>query len=1047
MNPAGQETAVACPICGSWEVFEPSPTGRTRRCPRCSVPVDGHACDTRVAGPGSTTPAPAVDAPMLHARFGKYDIVREAARGAMGVVYQAWEPGLQRAVALKVLRSERPVAAPGQVAASADEELQRFLREARTTAALQHPGIVQVHEVGEIDGHPFIAMEWVEGGSLRDYMDGRRLVTDPRVLLRWLAAIARAVHFAHQHGVIHRDLKPENILLKPDPDAVGAFQPKVVDFGLAREVDAQTRITRTGQVMGTPAYMSPEQSDGGMTVDARSDVFSLGCVLYEVLCGRRAFDGPSPLAILYAVLHQDPVPARRIRPDIGADFETVVQRAMEKSPSRRYAGAGELADDLERALRGEPVQARPVSTMTRLARQAVRHRAMVGVVLMSLSLTGALTAYLHRERAERARAEEERAAMQRRAELEKRRSDLSQRVLDKAGLVQDVLARWVAIAEPIRELVRNSHVSHWSSTQVREAAEKPWRAVAQFVERTPDDATSRATSLALAGWARWHAGYAEEGLRWMRDARALDPDLPYGALMESFCWLWDYLLLQPMAAFSSGNRDGLVFWQMPDETEEMKQIRLRIEALVEDAGRAQVWGEKLARDFRGSMAAMQALQSGRYEEAEQALTAAVGSSALVTAQTELLYARAKVRCLLGTYDEGLRDLDEVLAVWPDEVTVRFYSGLQAYALAERAVRSGADPSGHFDRALREFAGVLERVPEHGDAAATRGSARMARAGWVQRQGGDPLPDLDRAVSDYARAMTGPVDRNDARYNHATALHSRWQLRWERGDRECGDLVRAIEEMDRVIVLAPEYPSHWDARGRMWYSLARAVASLGDDPGSQLEAALADATHAAAGTDANASSGWYEFRGRVGLAVAAYRASQGDVRTQPEIQASLLALEEAIRRDPDVRAYRTTCDEAQRMLDAATSERTRQLWHAERMVELGAYSAAGVLFRGAFATAPGPGAAPADRLMATSAYNLACVESLASVGRRGPLAVPTAVPAPIAAEHRAAAFRAIETAVQAGYADALHLGQDPDLEPLHADPRWAAVLERVGAGKH
>jgi serine/threonine-protein kinase len=294
-----------------------------------------------------------------------YEIDGELGRGGMGVVYKARQVSLRRTVALKMILA-------GGHAGTA--ELARFRTEAEAIARLQHPHIVQVHEVGEHEGRPFFSLEFVEGGSLAAKLDGTPWL--PRDAARLVETLARAMHHAHQHHVIHRDLKPANVLLTPDG------QPKVTDFGLAKKLD-EAGLTHSGAVMGTPGYMAPEQAEGKRDVGPAADIYALGAILYELLTGAGPFSGATPLDAILRVLSEEPVPPRRLRAQVPRGLETVCLKCLEKDPRQRYASAQDLADDLGRWLQGVAPLARPPALTGRLARWA-RQRPALAATLCAL---------------------------------------------------------------------------------------------------------------------------------------------------------------------------------------------------------------------------------------------------------------------------------------------------------------------------------------------------------------------------------------------------------------------------------------------------------------------------------------------------------------------------------------------------------------------------------------------------------------------------------------------------------------------------------------
>jgi len=273
---------------------------------------------------------------------GRYEIRREIGRGMMGVVYEAFDPALGRAIALKVIHLAFPVT-PEESAAFE----QRFLSEARIAGRLSHPGIVVVHDAGrDADtGTLFIAMEYLEGRTLSQSSPEPPL--DWREVFRVGARLAEALHHAHTGGVIHRDIKPANIMV------LACGDPKIMDFGIAKVETARMKLTATGQSFGTPLYMSPEQALG-QEVDPRTDLFSLGAILYWLLTGRLAFGAESMMAIIGKVLHQDPPPPSTLRPDLPADADYVIARALAKAPADRYPSGGTMAEDIGDVLAGDP---------------------------------------------------------------------------------------------------------------------------------------------------------------------------------------------------------------------------------------------------------------------------------------------------------------------------------------------------------------------------------------------------------------------------------------------------------------------------------------------------------------------------------------------------------------------------------------------------------------------------------------------------------------------------------------------------------------------
>jgi len=313
-------------------------------------------------------------------RLGEFEVESEIGRGGFGIVYRARQTSLDRPVALKVLYRHL---------VGTEEQVTRFEREARAAARLDHPGLVTVYSWGREGDDFYIAEKLVgEGRTLADYLDELREGTAPpkgyfRFVARLVADVAGALDHAHARGVVHRDIKPSNILLDDD------FQAFIGDFGLAKMEDG-LELSRTGDFVGSPFYMSPEQADSKRgPIDARTDVYALGVTLYELLTRTQPHQGKSAHEIMRRILNEDPKSPRRHDERVPRDLETICLKALEKDPDRRYASAGEMAEDLQAFLYGEPISAVPIGALTRTVRFMRRKRQTVGSVLLAVALLAA----------------------------------------------------------------------------------------------------------------------------------------------------------------------------------------------------------------------------------------------------------------------------------------------------------------------------------------------------------------------------------------------------------------------------------------------------------------------------------------------------------------------------------------------------------------------------------------------------------------------------------------------------------------------------------
>ncbi len=693
-------------------VFRPRPTGA----PRAPAP-------------------PAAPAPAEH-RIGRFVIEAELGRGGMGVVYRALDPGLGRPVALKVIRD------PSR---AGRDELARFEREARAIARLKHPGIVSVYETGEHEGEPFIAMELVPGESFEALL--RRGPLAPKRVAEIVRAVALALAHAHEHGVVHRDMKPANVLV----DQEGA--PHVLDFGLARSEGAETQLTLTGELLGTPAYMAPEQASGVPGQQGpRTDVHALGAILYRALTGRLPFEAENPQALLYKVLTEEPLPPRRVNPGIHADLETITHRCMEKEPARRYASAKEVAEELRRFLDGEPIVAKPAGLAERAWRLTRRNR---WVPLLGAALGLAILAVRLVDDGNKRR---EAAALELAQKANKQLLQTPDEAIETAAeaiALDPKLAQAWAVRGAAQIRKGKLDVGIQDSTRAIELDPKfgqVWanRAIARFERGDLDGARADAS-----------------------EAIALDPELAAA---------WD---ARGGARLCEGDLDGAI----EDATEAIKR----------DPRLVRAWANRgAARDAKGDV-------DGAIADTTRALE-------LDPAVAPAFMTRGAARCKKGEIDRAIEDTTRAIeldprfgAAWATRAGARYRKrdlegaledATRAVELAPRfapgwAVRGAArNDQGDRKGAIADATRALELDPKLVAALVVRGVARLNER------------DLDGAIEDATEAMKLDPRRSVA-----------WRIRGDAREGK-GDRDGAQADLARFLELEPNAPGSDSVRSAL-----------------------------------------------------------------------------------------------------------------------------------------------------------------------------------------------------------------------------------------
>lgn len=702
---------------------------------------------------------PSIPAPDL--RASRFEVGEKLGEGAVSIVHRGIDRELGRPVALKFLRE-------GLV--SSDTVRERFHREAQSLARMDHPHVVKVHDVGEMGGRLFLVMELVDGGSL-----SHLLMNEPRASRRAIALLeqaARGVHHAHERGIVHRDLKPDNILVARGTEA------KVADFGLAHLAQAGTSLTRTGSVLGTPLYMAPEQVDGRPGIDARTDVYALGAILYQMLTGRPPHDAETASQIYEKILREDPEAPQKIDPAVPRELEAVAMKAMEKEPAHRYPSAGELADDLGRWLAGEHVRARPLSAGGRAWRRLTRNRLRVATALLVLAATGSAVLLWSRGRGQ---IEAAKAGA--------RRAEQATRLLEEAN-----------------RSLGNAYAASYSSTIEADDLQREAAQARTLIEKALATDPDYALSHFRMGEVWEIQGYYEKAAASFRRAAELNPGFGPAHYRLGRLLLWQ------------GYLASLNMWTVPDPAD-----RARGERLAQEGVRAIELARTAGGEFDDPLLREVAFAMTNYLRNDPAAVARACRDGIAR------YGRRRgaeefhwLLGLTGTNGaEQLRSFNEALAIRP-----KF-----PLALYSRAWIPGGPGPADFDTALRYAPGFSEALIFRGshylNSPATipqaiadfdelvRRGVHLAPAYNGRGFGRLRLKQYDRAIADFTQAIAVRPE----------GYHLPWIGRAE-ARLMMGDARGAVEDADVAL--------HWEKQEGRKTCLAirgRAKAALGDRGGA------------------------------------------------------------------------------------------------------------------------------------------------------------------------------------------------------------------------
>jgi serine/threonine-protein kinase len=813
----------------------------------------------------------------------RYEIEEFIGRGGMGDVYKARDPRLGRFVALKFLRRDDP------------ELIERFTREAQAQARIDHDNVCPVYEVGVIDGHSYIAMQYVAGGSLKQITDLLSL----RQKVQIMQAVADALHAAHLAGLIHRDIKPGNILVEHQQDE--GWRPFVVDFGIARDLDSHD-LTVTGMVLGTPAFCAPEQVRGETSkLDWRTDVYGLGATLYWFVTGRSPYEGGYP-EIITGVTEHEPEPPHRLNEDVPADLETIILKCLEKEPDRRYATAREVAEDLRRFLSGEPIQARRASLIYRVSKKIRKHKVLTSVALAAAAIMAILV------------------ALSVRAEIEgRRRAAIAQHFVEQAKEIES-MAR-VAAMMPLhdRSLERQSilgrmEVIRDEMADVGELASGPGHYAlgrGHLILQSLDEAERHLRTAVRKGYNSPGVSYSlglvlgqlyERELRLAR--RHTDTELREARVRQIESSLRDQALehlrsssglrletpayVEGLIAFYEGDLEAALFkaeqaygeaeWlyeakklggdvrleigtklaQEGDYDRALSEFRLAGEAYEEAADIARS-DPSINEGDCGRWTMVMELQGRRGVTADDAFNHAVAACGRAVSidpnradvherLARLYWQRADLANDRGDdplpfLAEAIAAADRAIVIDPVSPVAHATLGGALIVAAQHYEGRGRDPRPELQRAVDNLQRAVELDPSSVLSHDDLGYAWERTAKYMMSVGKDPRPSLTRALAAYQRATEIEPAYANA-YNNAGI--ARWRLalyEHRTGLPPFSTLAEAIVSFDGAVGRNPNYHYAYANRGLAWRTLALVELEAGRDPMDAVEAARSDLARA------------------------------------------------------------------------------------------------------------------------------------------------------------------------------------------------------------
>ncbi len=818
---------------------------------------------------------------------GRYKLGVLLGSGGMADVYRAVDPTLNRAVALKFLR------------AIDDDQMERFLREARAQAQVEHPNICKVYEAGDADGHPYIAMQCIEGMTLAQAMP--RMSLDAKIAA--IADVAEALHVAHRSGLVHRDLKPSNIMLEERPD--GRVHPYVMDFGLARD-QKSADLTTVGIVMGTPSYMAPEQARGDrQRVDRRTDIWALGVTLYELLTGSMPFEGESGVALLLNIVQQETPPPRTVNPAIPADLETVILKCLEKDPQRRYDSARALAEDLRRYLDGEPVAARRSSYFYKWVTRARRHPTIAAILgVAALAVLGSMTIALvlawrsaamagaaqrFGQEVERIEAMARYSRMLPLHDIDRERKmirgrlasiDVQSRALGRSaiGPGEYAIGRGHLALEEYEASRRHLDAAWRSGYRAPQVAYALGRALGELYEHELNDADRIANKEARERRRRkLERDYRDPALEWLRRSSGHgggDSPSYAEALIAFYEKRYDVALNRARAAFAEVpwlyeakklEGDVLLAKGVSDSNAGHYDEAVRRFASAGDAyslaasmapsdssvllGDAERWARTMKVEIDRGGDPREPYQRGIAAAERASLADPAGEESYRTrAMFELRFGEWQVQHGEqpdAAFGRGIDFASHAIALQHDNPKACSILGLAYFDKARWAVTHGLDPFGFYEQSIRNHRRAVELSPRDPVLLLNLANALRRNAEALHNRGTDAGTMLDESIVFYDRSIAADPESASGHNDRSLAFMTRAEWETASGKDPMKSLAEAVASGERAAKLNPRLPATFINLSVAYYDRGDYMSRHGGDPSDESKSAAANALHAAA----------------------------------------------------------------------------------------------------------------------------------------------------------------------------------------------------------